>query len=66
MYFDTVYTTFERLNYRPRYHFGKIVNITSAQMKAVYPRLGDFLKIRSKLDPNGIYVNNMLAELLGL
>lgn len=66
MYFDTVYNTFEELGYKPRYHFGKIVNITSMQMNAVYPKLGDFLEIRSKLDPNGIFLNDMLAELLGL
>lgn len=65
-YFDMVYTTFEALGYKPRYHFGKIINITSTQMKVIYPKLGEFLEIRSKLDPNGIFVNDMLAELLGL
>ena len=66
MYFDTVYATFEEMNYKPRYHFGKIINITSGQMRTIYPKMDDFLKIRSEIDPKRLFVNDMLAEILGL
>lgn len=66
MYFSTVYDMFEQLNYNPRYHFGKIVNVTSSQMRAIYPKFDDFLRVRSKLDPQGIFMNDMLGKLLGL
>ena len=66
MYFSMVYDIFERLNFNPRYHFGKIVNVTSSQMRAIYPKFDDFLRVRSKLDPQGIFMNDMLGKLLGL
>ena len=66
LYFDTVFRTFEGLDFRPRFHYGKVFNITSAQMRAAYPRLDDFLQVRSKIDPDGIFLNDMLVELLGI
>lgn len=66
MYFNMVYDMFERLNYNPRYHFGKVVNLTPSQMRAIYPKFDDFLRVQSKLDPQGIFVNDMLEKLLGL
>ena len=66
LYFDTVYDTFEELGFTPRYHYGKIFNITSTQMRAAYPRLDDFLRVRTKIDPNGIFLNDFIVQLLGL
>ena len=66
MYFDTVYSAFEGMGYKPRYHFGKVFNITATQMRNVYPKMNDFLRVRSEVDPQGIFVNDMLAELLGM
>ena len=66
MYFSMVYDMFEQLNFNPRYHYGKIVNITSSRMRAVYPKFDDFLQVRSKLDPQGVFMNEMLSELLDL
>ena len=66
MYFDMVYRAFEELNFRPRFHYGKVFNVTSTQMKAAYPKLDEFLRVRSRSDPDGIFLNDVLVKLLGI
>ena len=40
-----------------RPHWGEEFYVTTKQLKKVYPKLEDFLVVRSKLDPDGLFVN---------
>lgn len=63
-YFARMEQIFRRHGGRP--HWGKMHNMTADELHQVYPRLPDFLAIRSRLDPDGMFVNPYLSELFGL
>jgi len=54
----------EQFNGRP--HWGKEFDVTTKQLKKAYPKLEDFLVMRSKLDPDGVFVNLFLNKQLEL
>jgi len=47
-----------------RPHWGKEIYATSQELRAVYPRLGDFAKLRQKHDPDGVFMNDFLRRTL--
>ena len=49
--------------FKPRFHFGKYVNISSKEISDIYPRVSDFLRVRSLMDPSRLFMNEMLEEM---
>lgn len=49
----------------PRPHWGKVFTLEPASLRAQYPRLSDFLKLRKELDPAGKLRNEFLDSYLG-
>lgn len=62
-YFRDMEPLFQRHDGRP--HWGKKHTMTSSQLSACYPDWDRFQSIRSSLDPDGVFLNEYLAELLG-
>jgi xylitol oxidase len=49
-----------------RPHWGKLFTAGAREIAPLYPRLGDFLELRARLDPRGVFVNDWLqTHLLG-
>lgn len=48
-----------------RPHWGKLHYLTRDRVEALYPRYGDFQRIRRDFDPHGIFLNPHLRELFG-
>ena len=46
-------------------HWGKLHSLGRADLEALYPGFGDFLRIRRELDPSGKFLNPHLAQLFG-
>ncbi|XP_065898777.1 L-gulonolactone oxidase-like isoform X2 [Dysidea avara] len=63
-YFKKFHHTMEQFNGRP--HWGKEFGVTVKQLKKLYPKFVDFLAVRRKIDPDGIFVNLFLNQQLGL
>ncbi|WP_084546218.1 D-arabinono-1,4-lactone oxidase [Glycomyces arizonensis] len=51
--------------FAPRPHWGKLFTIPIPEIRSQYPRMGDFEKLRDRTDPEGKFVNDFCAELLG-
>jgi FAD/FMN-containing dehydrogenase len=51
-------------NGRP--HWAKRHTLRAEDVHALYPRTGDFLKVRAEVDPAGKFVNADLARLFGI
>jgi FAD-linked oxidoreductase len=49
-----------------RPHWGKLHTRDAAYLAGVYPRFGDFLRIRDETDPDRRFVNTYLDQILGL
>jgi L-gulonolactone oxidase len=66
-YFQKFYeATRTTLNLSPRPHWGKYVtNATRKDLSTLYPRLADFEKIRSEMDPRNIFINGALRDNFG-
>ena len=64
---DNIANTFadvmERHDARP--HWGSAHGQTADALAALYPRWKDFLALRSRLDPRGVFLNDYLSTLLG-
>lgn len=43
--------------YQGRPHWGKLHTLTAKQLRALYPRFDDFLRVRQQLDPQGRFLN---------
>ncbi|MFE8697267.1 D-arabinono-1,4-lactone oxidase [Cytobacillus sp. FJAT-53684] len=54
------------MKYEGRPHWGKMHNRNSSELHDLYPKLADFLTIRAELDPNGLFSNDYLKELLSV
>lgn len=48
-----------------RPHWGKIHFLTRSRLEKLYPEHQEFLAVRRELDPNGVFLNDSLRQLLG-
>lgn len=48
-----------------RPHWGKMHERTADDLVPVYPRLGDFLEVRDRLDPERVFANDYTRRVLG-
>ena len=48
-----------------RPHWGKLHTRTAADLAPAYPRFGDFLAMRDRLDPDRVFANDHLRTVLG-
>ena len=60
-YFRGIEEIFKRYEGRP--HWGKMHTRTAAELSALYPRWYDFRRIRTALDPQGMFLNGYLRAL---
>ena len=51
--------------FAPRPHWGKVFTTAPEQVRAQYPRLGDFHALRDRLDPGRTFTNAYVDRLLG-
>ncbi|MFE2629896.1 FAD-binding protein [Streptomyces sp. NPDC059374] len=49
----------------PRPHWGKVFTTPAAELRARYPRLGDFRALAGELDPKGTFANAFVRDVLG-
>ena len=49
--------------YSGRPHWGKIHFMTPERIAGLFPRYGDFLEVRRRFDPDGVFLNPHLEEL---
>jgi FAD/FMN-containing dehydrogenase len=61
-YFRAIEPVF--LNYGGRPHWGKKHTLQSMMIGKLYPRWNDFLSLRAKMDPEGIFLNEHLSKQL--
>jgi len=61
-YFDLIEPIFWRYGGRP--HWGKVHSLDARRLTKLYPRFGDFQKLRAELDPDGRMLNDHLRKLL--
>lgn len=59
--FDIVEPIFQKYKGRP--HWGKMHSMTSTQLRSLYPKWDDFLRLRQKLDPERKFLNPYLEQL---
>ena len=62
-YFDAVESLMARFGGRP--HWGKRHTRDDADLRGLYPRFGDFLAVRERLDPGGAFANEYTERVLG-
>ena len=62
-YFEAVEDLLRRHGGRP--HWGKLHTRTAEDLAPDYPRWGDFLDMRDRLDPDRLFTNSYLDRLLG-
>ena len=48
-----------------RPHWGKVHTRTAADLAPAYPRFGEFLAMRDRLDPDRVFTNAYLRRVLG-
>ncbi len=60
-YFDAVQAIC--LNHGGRPHWGKVHSLKAAQLSRLYPRWDDFLALREKMDPAGVFLTPYLRGL---
>jgi FAD/FMN-containing dehydrogenase len=63
-YFDAVQAIC--LNHGGRPHWGKMHSLKAAQLSRLYPRWDDFLALREKMDPAGVFLTPYLRGLFGV
>lgn len=49
-----------------RPHWGKLHSLDAEALRARYPRLEDFVRVRARLDPSGRFLNPHLCRVLGV
>jgi FAD-linked oxidoreductase len=49
--------------YGGRPHWGKMHNLTAKELAPLYPRWDDFQRLRERLDPGGLFMNDWLRRL---
>lgn len=62
---DTLLSDFEEMaiKHSGRPHWGKEFNVKADYLKSVYPKWGDFRKLRNELDPNSQFSNPFVSKL---
>jgi L-gulonolactone oxidase len=63
-YFDAVQAIC--LNHGGRPHWGKVHSLKAAQLSRLYPRWDEFLALRERMDPAGVFLTPYLRGLLGV
>jgi FAD-linked oxidoreductase len=63
-YFKDLEDLFVDFGGRP--HWGKMHTRDSAFFRKVYPKFDDFLQVRAKHDPNGVFLNDHLKKVFGV
>jgi FAD-linked oxidoreductase len=63
-YFDALEPIFQSHQGRP--HWGKMHTMTAEQLLVCYPRWQDFCRLRTEMDPKGIFLNSYLAQMLNV
>ncbi len=48
-----------------RPHWGKLHTLTAADLAPAYPRFGEFLAVRDRIDPDRVFANDYLRRVLG-
>ncbi|MDF3031437.1 MAG: FAD-linked oxidoreductase subfamily [Moraxellaceae bacterium] len=49
--------------YQGRPHWGKLHTLSARNLRAVYPRFDDFLRVRKQIDPRGRFLNDHARKL---
>ncbi|HWN32644.1 MAG TPA: D-arabinono-1,4-lactone oxidase [Pseudonocardia sp.] len=62
-YFDEVEAVLGGLDGRP--HWGKMHSCDAATLRTRYPRFDEFLAVRKRVDPTGVFRNDYLDRVLG-
>ncbi|WP_449407842.1 D-arabinono-1,4-lactone oxidase [Microbacterium maritypicum] len=62
-YFEAVEQIMREYDGRP--HWGKLHTLTADQLSESYPRFGDFVELRDRLDPDRVFSNPYLDRVLG-
>jgi L-gulono-1,4-lactone dehydrogenase len=62
-YFRTFEAITAAVGGRP--HWGKMHTLNAERLRERYPRFGDFLKVRDETDPDGLFTNPYLEQVLG-
>ncbi len=62
-YFAAAEAIFRAHDGRP--HWGKLHTRTAADLAPAYPRFGDFLAVRDRLDPERVFANDYTRRVLG-
>ena len=63
-YFPQFWTLLDR--FEPRYHWGKHLPEAPAALRQRYPRWDDFLNLRARLDPKGVFLTPYWRARLGI
>lgn len=62
-YFDDIQPIFWEHQGRP--HWGKKHTLKASELAELYPEWEDFGRIRRRMDPEGVFMNDYLRELFG-
>jgi len=62
-YFDLFESVVAGVAGRP--HWGKLHSLGAGRLGPLYPRLGDFLRVRAEADPEGRFGNSYLSRIFG-
>ena len=62
-FFDAYASIAASVGGRP--HWGKMHDLTSDQLRPLYPHFDDFLRVRNEVDPNRTFTNPYLDRVLG-
>jgi L-gulonolactone oxidase len=62
-YFASVAALMARFDGRP--HWGKRHELGAGELRRLYPRFDDFLAVRERLDPGGVFTNDYVDRMLG-
>jgi len=52
-------------NHQARPHWGKLHQLSAKELAPLYPKWAEFLSVRAKLDPRGVFENAFLRRVLG-
>ncbi len=62
-FFNDIEPVFHSHDGRP--HWGKKHNLRADRLATLYPKFDDFRRLRRQLDPDGVFLSDYMAELLG-
>jgi FAD-linked oxidoreductase len=68
MPYDSYFRGLEKifLEHNGRPHWAKMHKLTAAQLRPKYPKWDEFLGIREKLDPQGVFLNDYVRSVFGI